>query len=167
MQSKDQKIRPESYSLVPRTLIFIFNSEKKVLLIKGEGAHSTWKGLWNAIGGHVERGEDISTAAKRELFEETGIYGNPLSLCGMVTVDTGKTPGIQLFVFKGYFQGERVNPSDEGVIAWFSPDEIENISCVDDLKILHHKVTAHKEGDEPFFALYSFDEKGKLKIHFG
>lgn len=166
MHSEDQKIKQGSYFVVPRTLIFIFNPENKVLLIKGEKERSTWKGLWNAIGGHAERAEDILTAAKRELFEETGIYDIHLNLCGMVTIDTGKTPGIQLFVFKGKCNCESVTPSEEGAIAWYSCDTIESIPAVADLQLLLQKVLTYKVGDEPFFALYTFDEDGELKIHF-
>ena len=37
------------------------------------------KGLWNGIGGKIEKGESVVKAAKRELEEEIKVKGNKLS----------------------------------------------------------------------------------------
>ena len=47
----------------------IFNPEGKVLLIKSH----KWKGKYTIPGGHIELGETIEEALKREIKEETSL----------------------------------------------------------------------------------------------
>lgn len=49
--------------------LFIFNKKGEVLLAKSR----KWKNSWIPVGGHIELGETIEHAAKREAFEETGL----------------------------------------------------------------------------------------------
>ncbi len=60
--------------------------DNKILLVKR--GYSPSKGKWSIPGGHVEVGEGVLEAAKRELEEETGIVGEPL---GVVNVDDAIT----------------------------------------------------------------------------
>lgn len=54
------------------TVVFLEqNNSTSVLLI--ERKNNPFKGLWALPGGFVEDDEDLETAAKRELKEETGI----------------------------------------------------------------------------------------------
>ncbi len=48
---------------------FIINSERKLLLITSD----KWKGLLTVPGGHVEVGETMKEALKREIREEVGL----------------------------------------------------------------------------------------------
>lgn len=53
----------------PTVGALIFNPEKKILLIKSH----KWKGKYMIPGGHIELGEKIEDALKREIKEETGL----------------------------------------------------------------------------------------------
>jgi nucleoside triphosphatase len=53
----------------PTTGVFIFNAEGKLLLLKSH----KWPGKYVIPGGHVELGERIEAAARREAQEETGL----------------------------------------------------------------------------------------------
>lgn len=53
----------------------------RVLLVREEKPAVV--GLWNLPGGHMERGESILQAARRELEEETTLRSNPSSLVGI------------------------------------------------------------------------------------
>ena len=104
MPVSDQGINRERYMLIPRTAIFLRRGNL-VLLIKGAPTKRLWAGKYNGLGGHVERGEDVRSAAKRELMEEAGLTAD-LWLCGTVIVDAGEI-GICLYVFSGEsFEGE-------------------------------------------------------------
>ena len=100
MPSSDQKITLDRYLLVPRTLISRTRGESDSQR-KGGEEKRLWAGLYNGLGGHVERGEDIFSAAFRELSEETGYEINDLWLCGLITVDTGDDIGVGIFVLRG------------------------------------------------------------------
>ena len=51
--------------LIPRTLIFL-TCRDLVLLLKGAPHKRLWANRYNGIGGHIERGEDVLTAAQRD-----------------------------------------------------------------------------------------------------
>ncbi len=85
MSERDQGFNPDRFVVIPRTLIFIFD-EDRVLLLKGADDKNIWANKYNGVGGHVEAGEDILESAARELFEETGITNVALRLCGQVMI---------------------------------------------------------------------------------
>ncbi len=54
------------------TTVTIFIKYKESILMLNRNK-KFWMGIWNAVGGHIEDGEDIYTAAIREVREETGL----------------------------------------------------------------------------------------------
>ena len=60
-------------------LIVVFNKDLKNILFCIR-AKEPYKGLYNFIGGKVEKNESNDDAAYRELFEETGISHNDIEL---------------------------------------------------------------------------------------
>ena len=61
--------------------VIITNDEGKVLLAKRKGSHGS--GQWAISGGHVEDGEKIFDAAKREVLEEIGVELKDLEFFGI------------------------------------------------------------------------------------
>lgn len=164
---KDQ-IHPEDkdrYSVIPRVLIFLFRS-KSVLLIKGSSTKKRWPGKYNGLGGHLELGEDPLSAARRELKEESGLSCRTLSLCGNVIVNTGRNPGIAIYIFKGDYEGGEISPSVEGSLEWVELELLHQYPVVEDLRIILPKIAVYNPEAEPFYARYFYDEQDRMQIDF-
>lgn len=159
-----QGVRAKDYTVVPRTLIFALHNNK-ILLLKGAENKRLWAGVYNGIGGHVHRGEDAATAARREFREETGLELDALWLCGTVLIDTGRNPGVLLFVFRAYVQNAgEPQPSEEGHPQWIPVSDIHTYPLVEDLHILLPKILSWNPGDPVFHALYTYDDAGRLCV---
>jgi 8-oxo-dGTP diphosphatase len=167
MGAKDQGIVPSKnrYLVVPRTLIFITH-ENAVLLLRGSPSKRIWPGLYNGIGGHIERGETIQESALREIREETGLSDvKDLKLRGIITIDADDpSMGILLFVMTAVSPTREVRSSQEGTPEWFEKNTLPTDKLVEDLPILLPHVLAMPDEAPPFFGHYHYDDQDKLII---
>lgn len=166
MPRKSQGINAERYMLIPRILIFLVR-DRQVLLLKGAANKRLWANCYNGVGGHVERGEDILTAARRELREETGLEGSDLRLCGTVVIDAGEPIGVGIYIFRGKYCGGELKESEEGRLEWVERDNLGSLPLVEDLKVILPKVLDFRDGEPPFAARYSYNDRDELEIVFG
>lgn len=140
------------YSVYPRTLTFLLN-EQDILLIHRSPDAPLFPGLYNGVGGHVERGEDVLSAARREVLEETGLDAPDLALRCLLHVDEGGgQPGVLVFVFTGYAQQREVIESDVGTLHWVPLARVGELSLLPDLPQLLDRVLALPAGAPPLFA---------------
>mgnify|MGYP001767370304 CR=1 FL=1 len=165
MSISDQGSLTGRYTLVPRSLIFLTQANQ-VLLIKGAPEKKLWAGLYNGLGGHIERGEDVISSARRELREEAGIETASLWLCGVITIDTGQASGIAIFVLRGESASEALRASAEGDLEWVAMDQIERLPVVEDLPVLLKRALAIQPGNPPFSAHYQARPGEALRIRF-
>ncbi|MBQ8396484.1 MAG: 8-oxo-dGTP diphosphatase [Oscillospiraceae bacterium] len=93
-----------------------------------------WQG-YTLPGGHVEQGESITEAVKREMKEETGLDIYEPKLCGVkqFPIDDGR---YIVFLYKtDKFSGELIS-SDEGKMEWVKRSEIAKIETVSDFELM-------------------------------
>jgi 8-oxo-dGTP diphosphatase len=169
--SNPQVVSPIRYQVIPRVLVFLTRGDE-VLLLKRADDRPIFPGLYNGLGGHVERGESVLAAALREVEEESGLRPTRLWLCATVAIDTGDpATGILMSVFCGQAAGEaaedsQLRASDEGTLQWVPVAQIPTLPMVEDIPTLLPKVLEVEPGDAPLWGLYIYDADGKLTMRF-
>lgn len=114
------------------TLVFAERAGRLLLRRNSESA-SRFPGLWNGLGGHVERGEDIVASARREVREEAGIEIERPRL-RLVLHESGlEGEAYVLFVFAARAGPEEPVAESGSALRFASCEEIAALRVVPDL----------------------------------
>ena len=96
------------------------------------------KGDWRGFalpGGHVEPGESIVEAVKREMLEETGLEIKTPKLCGVKQFPTDEGRYLVFLFLADRFSGT-LRSCDEGENRWVDRREVSTLNTVADLEQL-------------------------------
>ncbi len=156
-----EKIR---YTVIPRTLIFVFRNEKLLLMkFSGKGENQTQekedrKDMYNPIGGHIEENENIIENTKKEAMEEAGVNLISPKIRGIINVNSFAGKNIMLFVVKAETTDEGLKSTLEGELEWVDPRNVDHLNLFKDLKLIIEKVIELKD-DQMFVGTSKFDGK--------
>ena len=100
-------------------VVFSKNLDKVLFCIR---AKEPYKGLYNFVGGKIEKGESNDNAAYRELFEETGISHNDIKLDHFMDLNYFKY-GNNIQVYYGILQHEVTLVEEKNKLEWVTINE--------------------------------------------
>ena len=154
------------HKVIPRSLTIIFNDDKtKILLIKGQPKKNHWANTYNALGGHIEAGENIHSSALREVKEESGILlkKDQLRLAGLIHVKDYNNEFAIMFVFTAIVGDVNLKSSKEGKVEWVKVNQLKSIKTIaPDIQTLA-PLCKKLENNEIFFGVSIFNTDKSLK----
>jgi 8-oxo-dGTP diphosphatase / 2-hydroxy-dATP diphosphatase len=106
-----------------QTVCIVYQHPKILLGMKKRGFGA---GKWNGFGGKVKENESVFGAARRELYEESGITAGNLEEMGIVNFQFENNPEEILevhFLKSAGFSGEPAE-TEEMIPRWFDTGEI-------------------------------------------
>lgn len=120
------------YTPIVGTLGYVLSKDKKRVLqvFRSFNKNDDHLGKYNGLGGKLEKGEDVLSGMKRELFEEAGISATKLELRGTINwTGFGKKGEDWLgFIFLIHeYEGEVFKESPEGPLSWEKIEDIPSL----------------------------------------
>jgi 8-oxo-dGTP diphosphatase len=135
------------------TVSFVRSGDALLLLRHAPGS-DRFAGRWNGVGGHVEAGEGVRAAARRELREEAGLDVPDLRLRGVVHETGLLGHAYVVFFFVGEVGDHTLRPAPGLELAWHALARVHELPLVDDL---HELLEALLTNPEPVLAVERYD----------
>jgi 8-oxo-dGTP diphosphatase len=134
------------------TLAFVRHGDA-LLLIRHPESGKRFAGQWNGVGGHVEPGEGVRAAARRELHEEAGVDAPGLRLRAVIHESGLQGEAWLVFVFAGEAASRALRPAPGHEVAWHPLSALPSPLVHDVEELLPHVLA---EGD-PVFLTETYD----------
>jgi ADP-ribose pyrophosphatase YjhB (NUDIX family) len=114
--------------IIPAASVALRQGERLLLVERGRAPA---RGQFAFPGGRLEQGESPEEAARRELFEETGLVAGELTLFQIIDLGGDEDSGDALFrlhVFTGiHVEGEPVAHDDAAGAGWYGVEEMARL----------------------------------------
>jgi 8-oxo-dGTP diphosphatase len=104
---------------LPVACCIVANENREVLLVKRE--KDPYKDMWCLPIGFAESGEEVSQAALRELYEETGLTGEIVRLIDVDTVENYFYGSLAIVTYEVKITGGMLVPGDDANDAAYFP----------------------------------------------
>lgn len=144
-----------------RTTLSYYEKEGKTLLLyRDKKENDLNEGKYVGIGGHIEKGESISAAAKREFKEETGMEVTLQRYRGKVDfVDLSQNPSYaeRMYLFRVIGAKGELRECDEGELGYFDTAKLSSLPMWEGDRLFLPLVN----GSETFHLLLCY-ESGRL-----
>jgi ADP-ribose pyrophosphatase YjhB (NUDIX family) len=131
-EGRDRKVCKECKSIyyinpLPAATSLVLNDKNQLLL--GKRGIEPAKGQWCLPGGFVEIDESMEAAALRELKEETGLTGKPLSFVGCTYQKSNFYGGVIIFGYSvEIIQGEMKAGDDMEDLKYYDLDNLPPVA---------------------------------------
>ncbi|WP_050740832.1 NUDIX domain-containing protein [Acetobacterium bakii] len=133
--------------------------DKKVMLIRRN--FPPLKNQYTIVGGKKEPGEDLLTACKREVFEETNLVLEQAELKGIIN---NSTQGRDYDVLTCYFLSDsfsgNIKSSHEGNVEWCNIEESYEKEGISEF---YQKISPHVFGNNFFHGTIHINEEGRIE----
>lgn len=128
------------------------DDESDFLLINRK--EGPYRDYWALVGGKWDFGESLSNAALREIEEETGLVCTFVSLLGVVNerarIESAEKLGgahFLLFVCLVDSMNGKAEEREEGAVAWFSLEDIEQLNDSEEIIPSDYAMLSHFLGE--------------------
>ena len=134
---------PEQYDAMNHTTLtpkvgvgVVIIQNGKILLMKRSGSVCHGRGTWSVFGGHIELGETVAEAAKREAREEIGIEIELITNLDWSECLLPEYHSISVFVQADIVSGNPkiLEPDKADGLCFFSYDVIASLPLFDPFK---------------------------------
>lgn len=121
--------------MISQRVLCFLEREGRVLLLHRRRQPNA--GMWNAVGGRMEPGEDPFAACLREVREETGLAIAEPSLRVLLVVTVRRTGEVWvIYVFRAAAPPGPVTSSAEGELRWVAPNELKGLRTPADIPLI-------------------------------
>ena len=119
-----------TYDLHRIVAVWIVNGKGEILIAQRAHSMKNQPGVWGpAAAGTVNKGEEYEDTALRELSEEIGISGAPLTSAGKFRTDRDFGECRMCTVFTGEYDGDiaslAIQPEEVAQVRWITPSELQ------------------------------------------
>ena len=129
--------------LDPKVAVVVLVSAYGKLLFVQRGAEPQI-GKWCFPGGYVDRGEEVESAARREVLEETGLEVDITGLIGVYSLESN--PVIVLAYSGRIAGGELMAGTDAQDADWFEAGRLPDLAFPHNVKIIEDWEAASQTG---------------------
>ena len=129
--------------LDPKVAVVVLVSDGAGMLFVRRGAEPQI-GKWCFPGGYVDRGEEVTAAARREVREETGLE---VEITGLIGVYSLPSNPVIVIAYSGEARSGRLVPGTDAEDAgWFEVDELPELAFPHNVKIIEDWEAAKRAG---------------------
>lgn len=129
---------------IQRVSIFVF-CEDELLFIKANSGK--FAGYYFPLGGHIEEGENVVEASKREAYEESGLELPDLKLKGVFQQSGFFGDNVTWFFSDARVDSKEVVESEEGKLYWVKVDSISRLKTISTVKKVVDLIRESRHGE--------------------